>query len=280
MTILQAKQISIISYLETLGIDLVKQSNQDYWYKSPLHLEKTASFKVDINKNLWYDHAQGVGGGIIDLVMAINSCDVSYGLKILGGNVNSISFSPVEPTIIKDKKDNFIIVEVKELSNPMLLKYINSRKININIARKFCSEIYFRKRNNNNLFSICFKNDKGGYETRNSLYKGNIGGKAITTIQGKGSGKVAVFEGFMDFLSMLTKFNTDVVTDDIIILNSLSLISKVKDTLMDYDEVKYFLDNDKSGVNAKCDLMTTIGGVDYSYLYKGFKDANEWLVSS
>jgi DNA primase len=281
MTTSEAKKISIISYLENLSINFKKQNNQDFWYLSPLHLEKTPSFKVDASKNLWYDHAQGKGGNILDLVMTLNNCDVSGALKILGGvDSSSFSFSPAVPLPATAKKeDNFIVVAVKTLSNPALLSYLESRKINIEIAKKFSAEIFFRKKNNDkNLFAISFMNDKGGYETRNALYKGNIGGKAITTIKGIGNGKVAVFEGFMDFLSILTKYNTDKITDDVIVLNSLSMIGDTKETLQGYKEVKYFLDNDKAGKEATVDLLATVGGTDYSHLYANYKDANDWVM--
>jgi len=281
MTTSEAKKISIISYLENLSIDFKKQNNQDFWYLSPLHAEKTPSFKVDASKNLWYDHAQGVGGNILDLVMVMNNCDVSGALRILGGtDSSSFSFSLVEPlAATEEKEDNFSIVAVKTLSNPALLSYLESRKINIEIANKFSAEIFFRKKNNDkNLFAISFMNDKGGYETRNALYKGNIGGKAITTIKGIGNGKVAVFEGFMDFLSVLTKYNTDKITDDVIVLNSLSMIESSRETLQGYEEVKYFLDNDKAGKEATANLLVTVGGTDYSHLYANYKDANDWIM--
>jgi len=283
MTTSDAKKISIISYFDNLNINYKKQNNQDFWYLSPLHAEKTPSFKVDSSKNLWYDHAQGVGGNILDLVMLLNNCDVSGALKILDGTDHStFSFSPVESLPAFAKEENgFVVVSVKTLSNPALLNYLESRKINFEIANKFSAEIYFKKINNDkNLFAISFKNDIGGYETRNALFKGNIGGKAITTIKGKGNNKVAVFEGFMDFLSMLTRYNTTEITDDVIVLNSLSMIDGVIEKLEKYDEVKYFLDNDNAGKEATQKLLESIGGKDFSYLYNGFKDANEWLIGN
>ncbi len=282
MTTSDAKKISIISYLDNLNINYKKQNNQDFWYLSPLHAEKTPSFKVDSSKNLWYDHAQGVGGNILDLVMLLNDCDVTGALKILGGAETNFSFSPVEIlTEVVNQEDGFIVVSIKTLSNPALLNYLQFRKINFEIANKFSAEIYFKKRNNDkNLFAISFKNDIGGYETRNALFKGNIGGKAITTIKGKGNNKVAVFEGFMDFLSMLTRYNTTEITDDVIVLNSLSMIDSVIEKLDKYDEVKYFLDNDNAGKEATQKLLERVGGKDFSYLYMGFKDANEWLMES
>src|SRR3712207_6864943 len=38
-------------------------------YRSPLREETHPSFKVDTQKNLWIDYAEGRGGSIIDLCM-------------------------------------------------------------------------------------------------------------------------------------------------------------------------------------------------------------------
>lgn len=277
MNIDEAKKIDIASYLSQNGGQVARQKPGETWFLSPLHAEKHASFKVDTNKNIWYDHAQGVGGTIIDLVMHLQGVDSRGALAVLSSGNHSFSFSPA-PSKIDTAGDEFEIVKVKELQNPALIQYLESRKINIEIAKKFSTEIFFKKKNNlKNLFAISFKNDIGGYETRNALFKGNIGGKAITTIRGKGTGKVAVFEGFMDFLSVLTKYNTFEITDDVIVLNSLSLVGGVKERLRGYSEIKYFLDNDKAGRENTTALLDEIGGVDYAYLYTGYKDANDWL---
>ena len=287
MTILEIKQIPISSYLATLSILPAKETRTSDWYLSPLHEEATPSFKVDLEKNLWYDHGCGKGGTNIDLVMLLSKTDFNGACGILGGNEDSFSFSPkFEKAAGSTKKESeseseseFEIVAVRELKNPALIKYLESRQIDIAIAKKFSNEIFFKKKNvDKNLFAISFKNDLGGYETRNAIFKGNIGGKSITTIKGKGTGRVAVFEGFMDFLSILTKYKMQEITDDVIVLNSLSMISSVKSLLEGYSEVKYFLDNDKPGIAATAALIDSVGGTDKSYLYKNYKDANDWIM--
>ncbi|MDQ7083887.1 MAG: toprim domain-containing protein [Sulfurovum sp.] len=276
MTTTQAKELSIISYLVENGREIKKETKLDTWFLSPLHEEKTPSFKVSNSKNIWYDHGAGTGGNILDLVMQLKSCDLSQALQILGQN--SFSFSPAPKKNPPPRIDNFEMVEVKKLSNYALLKYLKSRKIDMGIADKYIVEVLFKRQDGNkNLFAIGFKNDKGGYETRNALYKGNIGGKAITTIKGKGNNSVAVFEGFIDFLSVLTKYKMTEITDDIIILNSLSMIKNTIPILEHYETVKYFLDNDKAGREATSELIATVGGTNKSYLYENYKDANDWL---
>jgi len=51
-----ARQIDFVDYLASLGYHPQKSRGADYWYLSPLREEKTPSFKVNRQKNLWYDH--------------------------------------------------------------------------------------------------------------------------------------------------------------------------------------------------------------------------------
>ena len=67
MDIQTAKQIRIADYLHSLGYSPVKQQGINLWYKSPLREETEASFKVNTERNQWYDFALGKGGGIIEL---------------------------------------------------------------------------------------------------------------------------------------------------------------------------------------------------------------------
>lgn len=48
-----------------------------------------------------------------------------------------------------------------------------------------------------------FKNDSEGYELRNEFFKGSSSPKDITSFKNEGK-KVAVFEGFFDFLSFIS----------------------------------------------------------------------------
>ena len=65
MDIQTAKQIRIADYLHSLGYSPVKQQGINLWYKSPLREETEASFKVNTERNQWYDFALGKGGGTI-----------------------------------------------------------------------------------------------------------------------------------------------------------------------------------------------------------------------
>ncbi|MCI5167144.1 MAG: hypothetical protein D3903_13875 [Candidatus Electrothrix sp. GM3_4] len=105
---------------------------------------------------------------------------------------------PVKPKKLPARK------KIKSLSFFPLISYLSERKIDIPTAKKYLVEIHYSLEDKN-YFTIGFKNDSDGYETRNSIFKGCLLKKDITTIQGeKDSKTVFLFEGFLDFLSYLT----------------------------------------------------------------------------
>ena len=75
MNIQEAKQIKIADYLQSLGYSPVKQQGNCLWYKSPFRQETEASFKVNTERNQWYDFALGKGGNIIALAQELYCSD-------------------------------------------------------------------------------------------------------------------------------------------------------------------------------------------------------------
>lgn len=75
MNIETAKQINLADYLHSLGYSPVKQQGINLWYKSPLREETEASFKVNTERNQWYDFGLGKGGGIIELAAHLYATD-------------------------------------------------------------------------------------------------------------------------------------------------------------------------------------------------------------
>ena len=55
MNMNEAKQIRIEEYLHSLGYDPVRRQGGSLWYKSPFRDEREPSFKVNTERNQWYD---------------------------------------------------------------------------------------------------------------------------------------------------------------------------------------------------------------------------------
>ena len=77
MEIQNIKQISITDYLQQQGYAPARVQGIHYWYYSPLRNESTPSFKVNTERNQWYDFGSGEHGDIIDLVCALHRCTIS-----------------------------------------------------------------------------------------------------------------------------------------------------------------------------------------------------------
>ena len=75
MNIEEARKIPITDYLHSLGYSPVKQQGANLWYKSPLREEHEASFKVNTEREQWYDFGAGKGGNIIALAQELYCSD-------------------------------------------------------------------------------------------------------------------------------------------------------------------------------------------------------------
>ena len=77
------KQVSIVDYLAQTGHKPKLTKGVNYWYYSPLGSELTPSFKVNAERNQWYDFGTGDHGDIIDLVCALQHCSTAEAMRSL-----------------------------------------------------------------------------------------------------------------------------------------------------------------------------------------------------
>ena len=276
MNIQHIKQISITDYLQRQGYMPVQIIGINHWYCSPFRQERTPSFKINTERNQWYDFGTGEHGDIIDLVCALHHCDMAEALQLLR-NGTPLRTSPFSFGGKKDFSEHKLkLLSVESLSSLHLLSYISARGINSVIANEFCYEINYR--NAGRLFyAIGFANDAGGWEIRSPYFKGCIAPKAITTFS-RGSNRLKIFEGFMDFLSWQTLHPSS--TCDVVVLNSLALLPRIREQMAGYREVESFLDNDDAGRKSFSVLKQMFPQiVDGAARYREHKDLNEWLVA-
>ena len=286
MNIQEAKQIRIADYLQSLGCTPVKQQGNSLWYKSPFRQETEASFKVNTDRNLWFDYGLGRGGNIIALAQELYASDyVPYLLNKIAEQapyIRPVSFSFRQQAF----EPSFQQLGVRELTHPALLHYLQERGINTDLARSECKELHFIH-NGKPYFAIGFPNVAGGYEVRNRFFKGCIAPEDISHIrqQGEPREKCLVFEGMMDYLSFLTlrmrncPAMPNLDGQDYIILNSVANVSKAIDVLHGYGRIHCLLDNDEAGRNAYLKLAKEFSGYirDFSDNYNGHKDLNDYL---
>lgn len=291
MALREIKQISIRQYLADLGIYPAKDHTHYGMYQSPFREDHDASMKVDYPKNLWIDYGTNEGGTLIDLVMKMEHCSLHEAISRLERRYNSIdintyqrnnapsgnfSFHREKPeSNMNPPEPSITILKVQPISNPALIEYLNERRISLSIARIHCCEVHYSV-NDKPYYAVGFQNDKGGYELRSKYFKGCTS-KDITTIK-QNKNHCLLFEGFMDYLSFLTIQKQQNAPIDVIVLNSLSNLGKVKSTLTAYKGIFTFFDNDQAGRKAVQEIQSARNNVnDLSYFYSGCKDLNEYL---
>ena len=286
------KRYPIVEYLERRGIRPVRKTPAYAMYRSPLREETRPSFKVDREKNLWIDYAEGRGGSIIDLCMRLEDCTLSEAIRRLGQNASDntvysshkdFSQNNLQPTMAANETRK--LISISDTLLPHLQEYLTKvRCIDLEKAKPFLKCISYEVRGRR-YQSIGFANQSGGHELRdNGTFKGTIAPKDITPIfTDKIINQIqptCVFEGFMDFLSFLSM--KEEVTNACIVLNSVSNTAKAIRYMnaQGISFIRTFLDNDDAGRRAVQEFAGAGFHVeDMSIHYKDFKDLNEFHVS-
>jgi len=273
----KAKTIQLTMILDKLGVCKIRTSGNDVWYLSPFRKEKNASFKVNTQKNVFYDFGEGFGGNTLDFVMYYYKCDVADALKVIDRNFNSFSFHQQQSENISDKKP-YGITSVQPLNNPLLIQYLKSRKLHLEICRKYLCEVIYQI-NDKKYFGVGFKNDKNGFEIRNKYVKLCLGSKWHTHIKNNAQ-SIAVFESWSDFIAMMTLYPKIENTNDFFILNSLAMLANLDVVVEKYNNIFLALDRDEAGTKATEKCMQKWKGKcrDLSYLYPNTKDVNDFLI--
>jgi hypothetical protein len=277
----EAKNLQIIDLLSNVGFNPAFVKGGSAWFKSPLRNERTASFKVNLVKNCWYDFGEGIGGNIFALVMRIYKVDFKEALHIIGNEKIHLPYFGQYPKDLVIPSGKIEINYTQELSSPTLLKNFSLRRVNLAIAKKHVLQAYYSI-HGKQYYAIAFKNDKGGYELRNERFKGGSSPKHHTTVHGNSSTGVNIFEGFFDFLSFLTWYNRPRPKYTSVILNSLSFLDKIIHGLSEYHKINLFLDNDQAGQKATARVKEVRpDAIDCStIIYPDSKDFNDFLMKS
>lgn len=285
------KSIPIADYLHTAyGIEPAKRYNGYALYHAPYREDFNASMKVDFRENLWHDYGTGQGGSIIDLVMRMQGCSAYEAMKHLAGKRETIvapsSFHReyhIEHRRDEQRANNRRhILSISDELPSHLQRYLREvRKIDLAVASGYLRHIHYEV-GGREYSAIGFPNRSGGYELRDDkAFKGTIAPKDISVIAGReDNAPLCIFEGFMDFLSLLTINGKE--TAPCLVLNSVSNISRAIAYLQeqDIDSVRAFLDNDPVGRQALLTIQSSgVTVEDMSRHYARYKDLNEFLVA-
>lgn len=265
-------------------------------FHSPFRKDKDASLHIDPERNVWFDHGAGVGGGNIDLVMKCRYCtaheaaEYILSLPLAGKMQYPVS---ADDGSQKPKPKANRVISIRELQSKYLLDYVASRGIPANLAARYCKEIVVRGRNLGKTYdNIGFPNNVGGYALKSpSGFKSTTKG-GITTIDTEGaftdrvtSVTVTVFEGVFDFLSWLASEHNVAPSTDVVVLNSVANVSRAIPYLRLHRTIICCLDNDEAGraaLETIRSLNKTLNDpivIDGSLFYEEFNDVNDWWVA-
>lgn len=280
----QFNSISLEEVLLSLGHLPTKQNEKEAWYLNPFASESQASFKLNKRLNAWYLHSEGIGGNNTDFMKKYLKTSVNEVLD-WAKKQNFSSFH--QQAQVKKSEPNYRIDEILDLQNPNLKKYLQERGLSSKIY-EYIKEMRFTI-GEKKLYAIGFENLSGGFELRNSFYKGSLLKKDISIInlnsnvqdilnfQDKNIKGVAVFEGFMDALSFIEMQKS--FSGEILVMNSIALLNKSIEHLKNYSDINLFLDNDTAGMKCKSQIIKSFPEAkDHCGIYFNHKDLNEFLI--
>ena len=223
----------------------------EYWYLAPYREERTASFQLNVRKDIWHDFGTGQGGDIFTLAGEfIGSGDFKAQARFITGIWGGLA--PEHKTVSRSgendredshRQESFTKVQSGPLHNSVLLRYLAERGISGDVAMPNCKEIRYTL-HGKRYFAIGFRNVSGGYEVRNRFFKASLSPKDISLMD-NGSDTCNLFEGFIDCLSwMQLELGCG---DDYLVLNSVALLERSFPVLDRYERVNCYLDRDEAG---------------------------------
>ncbi|WP_418991944.1 toprim domain-containing protein [Alistipes sp.] len=281
MTIEEMRRLPLSVFLQRLGCNPVWQKRNDLWYNAPYREEKTPSFKVNTDRNIWFDFGLGRGGDIFTLAgELIRSTDFLAQTRYISDTAAGVSVPVGLPPPVREKVSEpaFQQVEEKALAYDVLKGYLSERGIPPDVAVRHCREVSYRV-HGKPYFAIGFPNVAGGWELRSRQFKGCIPPKDISLVsrQQSPTGACDVFEGFFDFLSAATLGLSK--GNDAVVLNSVGNLARAFRHLDGYGKINCYLDNDEAGRRTFEALRARYKerAVDCSGVYAGSKDLNEHL---
>ena len=316
----QAKQLDFPELLSRMGYQPVrggiKRGGNEIWYQSPLANEKTASFHISRGSQVaWVFKcfSTGIEGHILDFVIAHEGYatgDVKSALAFLRkkfpgplftrdrvgdtqenqGNFSFHQQGDFKPLVkLSDNSDrNLEYIADLPLKSDQVLAYLEQkRKIPALLAQRFLRLVRYRNLKLDKIFyAFGMRNESGGFEIRAASdqynFKSALIARDISVISGRGdTDDLMIFEGMMDFLSLLVMMKQPTPYCDAVILHSLNSYQRclVYIKSHNYQQIHTFLDNDPTGQKYILRFDKDLGASHFSQSshFDPHKDLNEAL---
>lgn len=220
-------------------------------------------------------------------------------LSLLSPTQNQITpsgetkWTPIDnfENLLEDFRD-LEFVKNSPLQSPFIFSYLEGRGIPQSIAQRYFRLIHYRnkkKPSSKPYFAFGMRNINGGWEIRSAsdepklLFKSALLVRDISLIKGaeQGRGDVLVFEGMLDFASLLVLRKREQFKADALILNGLASYSRAKAYIekYEYKRIHTFLDNNPSGQATAQMFKDDFGDkvTNLSYMFAPHVDLNDAL---
>jgi len=283
------KAVDMLALAQAIGLQPISRTGKGMFFENPLRNETKPSFSIFQSRSGHYlakDFGMDTPAmDTITLVQKVQKIGFQDAVKwLLEFDGNNHSFSLTQNNLKYSEG-----IELRKLlplnRNKALINYLKSRKINTDFAQRcpLLYECYYRpngktRTNGRDFFCLAFENIEKGYDLRSLTFKGKYGVNAYSFISNPKSQNIAVFEGFIDYLSALTYYQTPLSRHNVLILNSTENKSKALPKLHTFKKVFLFLDNDDAGRKATAFLQDNLShAFDHSDLYRGCEDFNEFI---
>jgi hypothetical protein len=256
---------TITQLLAKLGHHPVRKSGKEHIYHSPLRdHDHTPSFTVDDTLGVYYDHGTGKGGDYNHLAVQLGQ--------------QKAAKRPRKNFAVK--LPNYLVEQVTDIGhNPETIQYLTQR--GLWKQRHKLKEVHYyvqdEKKNCKHFSATGWQNDHGAWEVRNKYFKGCLGKKGITTLQGCPE-RLCLFDSYLDYLSWQHDNPNDNPT--IIVLNSINHLSNALKTISTHVTITTYFDHNCPGRAATKQVLQTIPtATDGSTIYKGFNDYNDYRAA-
>ena len=178
----EAKQIPLTEILSPKGCHPHHKKGGDVWYISPFRAESTPSFKINLHKNVWFDFGIGEGGNVFDLFKHLyHETNIATILGMLQNFSSLPARNQVSLLVTTQKTARPIIQSIRSLENSALIAYLHKRGIAPERAKRFLSEIHYQT-GDKSYFALGYPNRLGGFEVRNTYFKGSLNHKSFSLI--------------------------------------------------------------------------------------------------
>ena len=287
------ERVSLLGLLKNLGFTPQKISGGEHFFLSMLREEYTASLCINDKLGVWFDYAgPGVSGiksgSVIDFGLAywypstfpeVLKKIVEYAQLDLTKPQNSAVLEKRKHPLEKNRE--YQVMSVSEsIGNEAIDAYLKARGI-ADVAEGYLYELHYavvgNRNTGKNYFASAWPNENGGWEVRNKYFKGCLGHKGMTFLQGSVD-RLSVFTGYFDFLSWKLEHPWDPAS--ILILNSFSFLQAAKARSKHFRWVELYFVQDKAGISATLEFTREVSNsADCSFNYEGFKNYNEKLMA-